>query len=81
MVNIRLLRRIVRAKVRLAFPWANWPSISLWYRSVQLMLRLGKLCDIFASEADICARATGGRNCGHSKASDQPKGGLLGAST
>ncbi|KAM7200417.1 Adenylosuccinate synthetase [Rhypophila sp. PSN 637] len=25
----------------------------------------GKLCDILGSGADICARATGGRNCGH----------------
>ncbi|KAK1763542.1 Adenylosuccinate synthetase [Phialemonium atrogriseum] len=25
----------------------------------------GKLCDILSSDADICARGTGGRNCGH----------------
>ncbi|KAI1468370.1 Adenylosuccinate synthetase [Daldinia caldariorum] len=25
----------------------------------------GKLCDILSSEVQICARATGGRNCGH----------------
>ena len=30
-------------------------------------LSTGKLCDILGSEADICARATGGRNCGHSE--------------
>lgn len=28
---------------------------------------LGKLCDILSSEADIWARATGGRKCGHSE--------------
>ncbi|KAI1102140.1 Adenylosuccinate synthetase [Jackrogersella minutella] len=25
----------------------------------------GKLCDVLSSEVQICARATGGRNCGH----------------